>query len=446
MAMVRAGDQRDGALYCHPVPSPERRVHYAWVVLGVLVVIMITAGGLRASFGVFIKPIEAELGWSRTSLSIAAALSLLVYGAVGPVAGRLADLSGARAVVAVSLGLIGIAALASAFVTELWHLYIASGLLMAIGAGGGTMTSAVPLIARWFDTHRGLGVGIAGAAMSAGQLVMIPLATWLTLTVGWRQSYLWLGGGLLIFILPVAAALLRNDPREKGLAPYGATRADQRRGGPTSSADARVSITDAMQVPAFWLLVGSYGICGYTSGGLVGTHLIPHAVEHGFTEMAAAQALGVMGATSIAGTIASGWICDRFGRKGPLAWYFVLRGLALLFLLVVRDVPSLYVFAAVLGLNWFSTVPPITTLTTNIFGRASVGELSGWIFLGHQVGAALAASAGGILHDVTGSYAWAFISAALLAFVAAGLTLAISEAPAVRTRGRAAEVAAPTGS
>ena len=404
--------------------------------------ILITAGGLRASFGVFIKPIEAELGWSRTSLSIAAALSLLVYGAVGPIAGRLADLSGARIVVAVSLVLIGTAAIASSFVTQLWHLYIASGLLMALGAGGGTMTSAVPLIARWFDRHRGLGVGVAGAAMSAGQLVMIPLATWLTLTVGWRQSYLWLGSGLIVLILPVAALLLRNDPREKGLEPYGATGAEHMSG--SSANAARVSITDAMQVPTFWFLLGSYAICGYTTGGLVGTHLIPHAVEHGFPEMVAAQALGVMGATSIFGTLASGWISDHIGRKGPLTCYYVLRGLSLLSLLVVWDAPSLHVFAFILGLNWFSTVPPTTTLTANIFGRASVGELSGWIFLAHQVGAAVAASVGGLIHDATGSYTWAFVSAAFLAFIAAGLTLAIREEPARRTPVRAEELPAPT--
>ena len=411
---------------------PTSRIHYAWVVLGVLVVIMITAGGLRASFGVFIKPMEAELGWSRTSLSIAAALSLLVYGSVAPFAGRMADLWGARAVFTVSLGLIALGALASAFVTQLWHLYVASGVLMALGAGGGTLTPAIPLIARWFDTHRGLAMGIAGAAMSAGQLVVIPLATWLTLTVGWRQSYVWLGLGLLVLVLPLGATFLRNDPRDKRLEPYGATPTAHGTEGSTASLERRISIVEAAHVPAFWLLVTSYFICGYTSGGLVGTHLIPHAVEHGFTEMAAAQALGVMGATSILGTIASGWICDRFGRKGPLAWYYLVRGLSLLFLLVVWDVPSLDLFAAILGLNWFSTVPPTTTLTANIFGRNSVGELSGWIFLAHQVGAALAASIGGFIHDATGSYLWAFVSAALLAFVAAGLTLAIREEPAPR--------------
>src|SRR5499427_9646895 len=204
------------------MPRPDRRIHYAWVVLGVLVVIMITAGGLRASFGVFIKPIEAELGWSRTSLSIAAAVSLLLYGALAPLAGRAADLWGARTVFTASLALMAVGALASAYMTRLWHLYLASGILMAVGAGGATLTSAVPLLTRWFDKRRGLVMGVAGAAMSAGQLVVIPLATWLTLTIGWRQSYIWLGLGLLVLVLPLGAAFLRNDPRDKRLAPYGA--------------------------------------------------------------------------------------------------------------------------------------------------------------------------------------------------------------------------------
>jgi predicted MFS family arabinose efflux permease len=289
-------------------------------------------------------------------------------------------------------------------------------------------------------------MGIAGAAMSAGQLVVIPLATWLTLTIGWRQSYVWLGLGLAVLILPVGALLLRNDPRDRGLEPYGAKPAARTSGRAPASERARVPLTEAMQVPAFWLLVSSYFICGYTTGGLIGTHLIPHAVEHGFTEMVAAQALGVMGATSIFGSIASGWICDRFGRKGPLAWYYMLRGLSLLFLLGVSDVASLDLFAFILGLNWFSTVPPTTTLTANIFGRHSVGELSGWIFLAHQSGAALAASVGGWIHDATGSYSWAFISGALLAFVAVGLTLAIREEPAGQAPLPAAGVPAPTGS
>jgi MFS family permease len=419
------------------------RIHYAWVVLAVLAVVLIATSGLRAVFGVFIKPLETEFGWSRTALSGAAALSLFVLGAVAPFVGRLADLWGARALVCGGIALLGMGTLASGRVSELWHVYFALGLLPALGAAGAGFTTAIPLVVRWFDSRRGLVIGMAGAAMSAGQLVVVPLAMWLTLRMGWRQSFLWLGAGLLVVILPLAIALIRSDPRDKGVAPYGAGAPRAPTESAARSSEARVSIAEAMRCPAFWLLAGSYSVCGYTSGGLIGTHLIPHAVEHGFSEMAGAQALGLTGAMSIVGTIASGWVSDRFGRKGPLALYYVLRGLSLLFLTVVRDMPSLLLFAIVFGLNYFSTAPPTTTLTANIFGRNSVGELSGWIFLFHQIGSALAAAIGGWLFDQTGSYSWAFVSAALLAFMAAALTLLIRE-ESVTARAEIAE--APAGS
>jgi predicted MFS family arabinose efflux permease len=175
--------------------------------------------------------------------------------------------------------------------------------------------------------------------------------------------------------------------------------------------------------------MGTFFVCGYTSNGMVLTHFMPHALEHNFTAMQASAALGVMGAMNIVGTMGSGWLCDRFGRRGPLATYYFVRGLSLLFLLYVWDVPSLHVWAAIFGLNYISTVPPTTTLTANIYGRFSVGELSGWIFFAHQVGAALGAALAGWIFEWTGSYSSAFVSAALMAFVAAGLALLIREQP-----------------
>src|SRR5688572_32164522 len=179
--------------------------------------------------------------------------------------------------------------------------------------------------------------------------------------------------------------------------------------------------------------MATFFVCGYTSNGMVLTHFMPHALEHNFSAMQASTALGVMGAMNIIGTLGSGWICDRFGRRGPLAFYYFVRGLSLLFLLYVWDAPSLHLWAAVFGLNYISTVPPTTTLTANIFGRYSVGELSGWIFFSHQVGAALGAALAGWLYEWTGSYDSAFVSAAVLAIIAAGLTLAIREVPVTRT-------------
>jgi predicted MFS family arabinose efflux permease len=341
-------------------------------------------------------------------------------------------------VIFVSAIILGVGTLLTARVTALWQVYVTAGVLMALGSGGVGMSTGAAMAARWFEGRRGLVMGLIGGAMSAGQLVIVPLAVWLTVSYGWRQSFVYLGILLLVIALPLTL-VLRDDPAQRGLAPFGAGSPAP---GAAAPAESRTSVTDAMQVPAFWLLAATFFVCGYTSNGLVLTHLVPHAAEHGFSEMHAAQALGVMGAMNILGTVASGWICDRFGRKGPLAFYYGVRGLSLLFLLYVWNVPSLHVFAAVFGLNYISTVPPTTTLTANIFGRYSVGVLSGWIFFAHQCGAALGAALGGWIFQATGSYSWAFISAALLAFLAVPLTLAIKETP---VRGTPSATAARAG-
>ncbi|MBI2544434.1 MAG: MFS transporter, partial [Candidatus Rokubacteria bacterium] len=312
------------------------------MVLGAVMLVMLAASGLRSVFGVFIKPLEAEFHWDRASLSGAAALSLFLLGAVGPFAGRLADRWGPRRVLALSLLVLGVGSVASSLVSRLWHVYVASGVLMAAGAGGAGLAVAASMAARWFEAHRGFVIGLLGGAISAGQLIVIPLAMGLTVSYGWRQSYLWLGLGLLALILPLSIWLVRNDPGDKGLRPFGAAHAGPHEPALAARpADRRVGVTEAAQVPAFWLLMATFFVCGYTSSGLVLTHLIPHSMEHGFSEMTAANALGVMGAMNILGTVASGWICDRFGRKGPLAFYYFCRGLSLLFLLYVWNVPSL---------------------------------------------------------------------------------------------------------
>jgi MFS family permease len=408
----------------------NRRLHPAWIVLGAVTVCLLAASGLRATFGVYIKPIEAETGWSRGALSIAAALSLLLLGATGPFAGRLADRWGPRRVVILSLALLGSGAVAMSLIQNLSQLYLTVGVLMSVGAGGVALSTGSALVARWFDSHRGTAIGVAAGGMSAGQLLLIPLASWLTLEWGWRSSVLWIGLGLLAIVLPLAAWFIRNTPEERGVRPYGATGVTLTAAQASAVQKAgRVSVTDAAQTLPFWLLMGTFFVCGYTSVGMIGTHFIPHALEHNFTAMQASAALGVMGAMNIVGTIGSGWLCDRVGRRGPLAIFYFVRGLSLIFLLYVWNVPSLHFWAALFGLNYISTVPPTTTLTANIYGRFSVGELSGWIFFAHQVGAALAAALAGWVYEATGSYSPAFVSAALMAFLATAMSLMIREEP-----------------
>lgn len=420
----------------------RKRIYYGWIVLAAVVFVMLGASGIRAVFGVFIKPIEAELGWTRQQLSGAAALSLFVLGAVGPMVGWLADIWGPRRVMLLATLTLGLGTVLASFVGHLWQMY-ATAALMAAGAGGLGIATTATVAARWFVARRGLILGILGGAMSAGQMLVVPLSMLLINFYGWRSSFLWLGVGVLVLALPVIMALVRDDPAQMGLKPFGAGKAS----GAAFAApvdERRVPIAEAMGVPAFWLLAVTFFVCGYTSNGLVLTHLVPHAAEHGFSEMHAAQALGLMGAMNIIGTVASGWICDRFGRKGPLAFYYGVRGVSLIFLLYVWNVPSLDIFAAIFGLNYISTVPPTTTLTANIFGRLSVGAISGWIFFSHQVGSAIGAWVGGAIFDATGSYSWAFTSAAVLAFIASGLSLLIKEVPvSARPTPRAAPTGAP---
>jgi MFS family permease len=404
------------------------RLHYAWVVLGTVTFLLLATSGVRSSFGVFIKPMEAEFGWDRTSMSVVAALSLFLYGAVGPFVGRMADRLGPRSVLAAAAVLVGAGTLGTAAVVTLWQLYITAGVLTALGAGGVAMSVAASVAARWFDTRRGLVLGIAGGGMAAGQLLIVPLAMALTVSWGWRWTFIFLGVGFLLLVVPLALALIRNDPREMGLTPYGAGQAAVPKTEVEMAAE-RTSFGQAARTLPFWLLAGSFWVCGYTTSGLVLTHLIPHATEHGFHATQAAQALGIMGALNVVGTLLSGWICDRFGQKVPLAAYYFLRGLSLIFLPFVGTLPALFAFAAIYGLNYISTVPATTALTARIYGRYSVGELSGWIFFSHQLGSAFGSLAGGYLYDRFGNYTLAFHSAAVMAFVATALVLAIREQP-----------------
>ena len=408
--------------------SNSSRIHPAWIVLVAVTVCMAASSGLRSVFGVYIKPLEAEFGWTRGALSGVAAISLLLLGAAGPFAGRLADRWGPRRVIGLSLIMLGVGAIGAAAIGTLWQLYLTTGVLMGVGSGGLGLATGSVIAARWFEARRGLAIGIAAGGMSAGQLVIIPLAAALMLWFGWRVSLFWLGLGVLALVLPVALWLIRNEPADRGVRAYGATGASLT---PAQTLDARragrVGIVEAAQYPQFWLLMATFFVCGYTTNGMVLTHFMPHALEHSFTEFQASTALGIMGAMNVLGTIASGWICDRFGRRGPLATYYLLRGTSLIFLVYVWNVPSLDLWAAIYGLNYISTVPPTTTLTASIFGRYSVGELSGWIFFAHQVGAALGAAIAGWVFEAYGSYSPAFISAGLLGILAAALTMLIRE-------------------
>jgi MFS family permease len=412
-------------------PTPETaspgRLHYAWVVVGVTVLTLLTAAGVRAAPGVLIKPLEADFGWGPASISLAVAVSILAFGLGGPLGGGLVDRFGPRTVMLAGLGLIALGLAPLVVMTDLWQLYIFWGIVTGLGTGAVGNVLGATVAHRWFRARRGVIIGLFAAASSMGQLIFLPALMGMTITFGWRSAILLLLIASVVVLAPIGL-LMRDRPEGLGLRPYGQGVAPQTA---TEQAEEsrRTPIREALRTRDFWLLAGSFFICGYTSNGLIGTHLIPHAVEHGFTEVTAASAVALMGTMNVIGTLASGWLSDRFDNRKLLAAYYGFRALSLVALPFILEVPQLFLFAIVYGLDWIATVPPTANLTARIYGRASLGTLYGWIFFSHMVGAAIAAYIGGFFREALGDYHLVFISAALMGFVAVSLSLSISSNP-----------------
>jgi len=417
-----------------------KRLHYAWIVVLVTFLSLLAAQAVRAAPGVIITSLESEFGWTRTAISFAVSLSILTFGLGGPLGGTLIDRFGPRRVMLVGEVLIAAGLIALLFVRDLWQMFVVWGLPIGVGTGavGGVLGAAVAH--RWFRTHRGVIIGLFGGATSAGQLVFVPAMAALTVDAGWRWAIALVMGAVAIMIVPIAL-LMRDRPHDVGAQPLGEAavvtadvRAEDLRSTP---------LRQAMRTRDFWLLAGSFFVCGYTSNGLVGTHLIPHAIDHGFTEVTAASAVALLGSMNIVGTLASGWLTDRFDNRRLLAAYYGFRAMSLFALPVIYDVKWLLLFAFVYGVDWIATVPPTANLVATIYGRASLGTIYGWIFFSHMVGAAIAAFAGGFFRDLLGDYHLMFISAGILGFVAVSLALRISTPAVTRMPAPVLEAARP---
>jgi MFS family permease len=393
--------------------SAPRRLHYAWIVLAATFACLFFAAALRSLPGILMLSLEHEFGWSRDAISGAVAVNLLLFGVSGPWLGRGMDLYGPKRVCLASIALLALAAGAGALVSELWQWYLLWGVVAGIGSGGTSIVLGSALINRWFTERRGLALGVLGAAFSSGQLIFTPLLVQINRDFGWRPALLLLAGLLGLLVLPVSAYCLADEPDRKRCLPYGNDGSEIK----PVPADPN-PMRKAIRQSRFWLLAGSFAICGFTTSGLFQTHLIPHGIEHGFTEMGMALSLGLMGATDIFGTILSGWLCDRFDKGRLLALYYGLRGLSLTGLLFVDSIEQMLLFSMVYGLNWLSTVPATSALTADLFGKNNVGVVFGWICCAHQMGAALASYLAGYLHSQLGDYQLAFLCSGLFALLA----------------------------
>jgi MFS family permease len=410
--------------------EPARpRLHYAWIVAGATFVTLLCAAGVRATPSILIVPLEEAFGWSRATISSAVSVNLLLYGLVGPFAAALMERFGIRRVVLASLTLICLGVALTARMTAPWQLVLCWGVLVGLGTGTTATVLGVTVVNRWFDKRRGLVMGVLTAATATGQLIFLPVLARLVQQRGWQSVPITVAA-VLACVLPLVALLVRDRPADLGLLPYGAEDASlvPVRSTVSPMVNAMAVLRRGSRSRDFWLLFASFFVCGATTNGLVGTHLVPACMDHGIPEVRAAGLLAMMGVFDLVGTTASGWLSDRFDSRWLLFWYYGLRGLSLLYLPYAFQMSegALSVFAIFYGLDWIATVPPTMRLATDVFGRKDAPVAFGWIFAGHQIGAGFGALGAGIIRTSTATYTLAFLGAGAICLVASVLVLRIA--------------------
>jgi MFS family permease len=405
---------------------PRRRVHPAWPVAAVAFVALVGAAGFRATPSVLIGPLHDEFGWSLGTVSAAVSVNLVLYGLTAPFAAALMERFGIRRVVVGALLLVAAGSGLTVRMTASWQLVLCWGVLVGLGTGSMALAFVATVTSRWFVRRRGLVTGVLTAGGAAGQLVFLPVLARLTASSGWRAAALTVAGAALA-VVPLVLWRLRDHPEALGVTAYGAGPGDPAPAAASAGAarTALAALGRAARTRPFWLLAGTFAICGATSNGLVGTHFIPAAHDHGMPVTTAAGLLALVGLFDIAGTVASGWLTDRVDSRLLLGAYYGLRGMSLLVLpslFAATAHPSMVVFILFYGLDWVASVPPTVALCREYFG-ASGPVVFGWVFASHQFGAAIAASAAGLLRDHLGAYDWAWYGAGTLALAAALLSL-----------------------
>jgi MFS family permease len=409
-----------------------RAVHPAWWVAAVTFLALVGAAGFRAVPGVLLEPLQTEYGWSVTTISAAVAVNMALYGLTAPFAAALMERFGIRPVIVTALVVVAAGSGLTVFMTASWQLVLLWGVLVGLGTGSMALALVATVTGRWFVARRGLVSGVLTAGGAAGQLVFLPLVAVVAESAGWRAAALGVAAAALAVVPPVLL-LLRERPRDLGAVPYGGTPADDLDPVRVGAAGLALrTLADAARTRPFWYLAAGMMICGATTMGLIQPHFIPAAHDHGMPQTVAAGLLALVGLFDIAGTIASGWLTDRFDPRVLLLVYYVLRGASLVALpaLFGPDISTnMIAFIVFYGLDWVATIPPTLALCREIFGaRAPV--VFGWVFASHQVGAAAMALAAGVVRDSSGTYDLAWQVGGALCLVAGLLSLAVRRAPA----------------
>ena len=420
------------------------RGHYAWVIAAVTFLILLATAGVRATPSVLIVPLEHEFGWTRAAISFAIAINIALFGIIGPFAASLMNRYGLRRIVLCALALLSVAVGGSAMMHAQWQLILFWGVLVGSGTGVTALVLAAIVVNRWFEERRGFVLGILTAANATGQLVFLPLLAHVVTHQGWRSAT-WIVSAAAAVVFVIVLLWMKDRPADLGLAPYGASSAYSVEAARQNFANSPVrALLWASRSREFWILAGSFFICGASTNGLIGTHLIPACVDHGIAETTAAGLLAAMGIFDLVGTTASGWLTDRFDSRFLLFWYYALRGLSLLFLPFALSTRHVWLagFAVFYGLDWIATVPPTVRLAANTFGKENVGVIYGWIGAAHQLGASAAALTAGAMRTHLGDYQDAFWLSGGLCLIAATLLLSTRAKSASETESSTVQASA----
>ena len=413
-----------------------RGIHYGWAVVAATFLTMLVVAGAVGAPGVFIIPLQKEFGWSAADISGALAIRFLLFGGMGPFAAAFMNRYGVRRMMLISLSVVIASLLLSLGMSSLWQLFLLWGVAIGIGTGMTAMVLGATVATRWFGQRRGLVMGLLSASTATGQLAFLPLLARITEAFGWRSAMLLICGAIILAVI-VVLLLMRDRPADLNLPAYGETEIQPVAPQPASLGALMMTplivLKDAARVPTFWILFFSFYICGASTNGLVQTHFIPLCGDFGLAAVSAASMLAMMGLFDFFGTLGSGWLSDRVDNRWLLFWYYGLRGLSLLYLPFSDfSLYSLSIFAIFYGLDWAATVPPTVRLTAQRFGPERANVVFGWIFAGHQLGAASAALAGGFSRTVWQSYMPAFVAAGILCLIGAAMVLMINRGRADR--------------
>jgi sugar phosphate permease len=405
----------------------DGRLHYAWIVVGVIFLVLLAGAGVRSSPSVLITPLQSAFGWDKATISSAIAVNIALYGLLGPFAAAVMQRFGIRRTVLWALGLMVAGVFSTLFMTKPWHLILTWGFLVGSACGVVALVLGAAIVNRWFTERRGLVMGVLTASMATGQLVFLPLLASLTTDYGW-QIVPWVTGIAAAIVGLLVLFLLPERPEDIGIQPVGATgdAAPVVAATGNPAVKAIMTLVRAVKTTDFWLLAGTFFVCGLSTNGLIGTHLIAACFDQGIPEVRAAGLLAMMGLFDLVGTTLSGWLSDRYNNRWLLFMYYGLRGLSLIYLAYSDySLYGLSVFALFYGLDWIATVPPTVRLTADIFGKEDAPIVFGWVVAMHQLGAATAAYGAGLMRDSLDRYTEAFLIAGLFCILAALMSLAI---------------------